>query len=94
MRNAGQPHLDEQHLRAIGKGCEATVRVEEHAPRPEQGNGLFRSGDDLLDRFEWTEMTYLQVKAGNIAVLIFGLGRWWCTWCWRRRTRTGGCRWP
>jgi multidrug efflux pump len=24
--------------------------------------------------FEWTEMTYLQVKAGNIAMLIFGLG--------------------
>jgi multidrug efflux pump len=24
--------------------------------------------------FEWTEMTYLQVKAGNIAFLIFGLG--------------------
>jgi multidrug efflux pump len=24
--------------------------------------------------FEWTEMTFLQVKAGNIAMLIFGLG--------------------
>src|SRR4029077_14583484 len=24
--------------------------------------------------FEWTEMTYLQVEAGNIALLIFGLG--------------------
>jgi multidrug efflux pump len=24
--------------------------------------------------FEWTEMTYLQVKAGNAALLIFGLG--------------------
>src|SRR5260370_6170080 len=24
--------------------------------------------------FEWTEMTYLQVEAGNVAFLIFGLG--------------------
>jgi multidrug efflux pump len=24
--------------------------------------------------FEWTEMTYLQVEAGNVALLIFGLG--------------------
>ena len=24
--------------------------------------------------FEWTEMTYLQVQAGNVALLIFGMG--------------------
>jgi multidrug efflux pump len=29
---------------------------------------------ELDTPFEWTEMTFLQVKAGNIAFLIFGLG--------------------
>jgi multidrug efflux pump len=24
--------------------------------------------------FEWTEITYLQIKAGNVAILVFGLG--------------------
>jgi multidrug efflux pump len=35
---------------------------------------MTRLGRDLDVPFEWTEMTYLQVKAGNIAFLIFGLG--------------------
>src|SRR5262249_61292936 len=30
--------------------------------------------DDLDVPFEWTEMTFLQVKAGNVAFLIFGQG--------------------
>src|SRR5262249_33860757 len=30
--------------------------------------------DDLDVPFEWTEMTFLQVKAGNLAFLIFGMG--------------------
>jgi multidrug efflux pump len=35
---------------------------------------MTRLGRELDVPFEWTEMTYLQVKAGNIAFLIFGLG--------------------
>jgi multidrug efflux pump len=35
---------------------------------------MTRLGRELDVPFEWTEMTYLQVKAGNIALLIFGLG--------------------
>jgi multidrug efflux pump len=35
---------------------------------------MTRLGRELDVPFEWTEMTYLQVKAGNVAFLIFGLG--------------------
>jgi multidrug efflux pump len=35
---------------------------------------MTRLADELDVKFEWTEMTFLQVKAGNIAMLIFGLG--------------------
>src|SRR5260370_22638469 len=35
---------------------------------------MTRLARELDVPFEWTEMTYLQVKAGNIAFLIFGLG--------------------
>jgi multidrug efflux pump len=35
---------------------------------------MTRLGRELDVPFEWTEMTFLQVKAGNIAFLIFGLG--------------------
>ncbi len=35
---------------------------------------MTRLARELDVPFEWTEMTYLQVKAGNIALLIFGLG--------------------
>jgi multidrug efflux pump len=33
-----------------------------------------RLGRDLDVPFEWTEMTFLQVKAGNVTFIIFGLG--------------------
>jgi multidrug efflux pump len=35
---------------------------------------MTRLARDLDVPFEWTEMTFLQVKAGNVAFLIFGLG--------------------
>jgi multidrug efflux pump len=35
---------------------------------------MTRLGRELDVPFEWTEMTFLQVKAGNIAMLIFALG--------------------
>jgi multidrug efflux pump len=35
---------------------------------------MTRLAGELDVPFEWTEMTYLQVKAGNVAFLIFGLG--------------------
>src|SRR5262249_16123576 len=35
---------------------------------------MTRLARELDVPFEWTEMTYLQVKAGNVAFLIFGLG--------------------
>ena len=35
---------------------------------------MTRLARELDVPFEWTEMTFLQVKAGNIAFLIFGLG--------------------
>jgi len=35
---------------------------------------MTRLAGELNVPFEWTEMTFLQVKAGNVAFLIFGLG--------------------
>ena len=35
---------------------------------------MTRLARDLDVPFEWTEMTFLQVQAGNVALLIFGLG--------------------
>jgi multidrug efflux pump len=35
---------------------------------------MTRLARELDAPFEWTEMTYLQVQAGSVAVLIFGLG--------------------
>src|SRR5262249_34466515 len=35
---------------------------------------MTRLGRELDVPFEWTEMTFLQVQAGNVAFLIFGLG--------------------
>src|SRR5258708_31806907 len=35
---------------------------------------MTRLARELDVPFEWTEMTYLQVEAGNIALLIFALG--------------------
>ncbi len=35
---------------------------------------MTRLARELDVPFEWTEMTFLQVQAGNVAVLIFGLG--------------------
>jgi multidrug efflux pump len=35
---------------------------------------MTRLGRELDVPFEWTEMTFLQVQAGNVAALIFGLG--------------------
>jgi multidrug efflux pump len=35
---------------------------------------MTRLGRELAVPFEWTEMTFLQVQAGNVAFLIFGLG--------------------
>jgi multidrug efflux pump len=35
---------------------------------------MTRLASELDVPFEWTEMTYLQVQAGNVALLIFGLG--------------------
>jgi multidrug efflux pump len=35
---------------------------------------MTRLANELGIRFEWTEMTFLQVQAGNIALLIFALG--------------------
>jgi multidrug efflux pump len=35
---------------------------------------MTRLAGELDVPFEWTEMTYLQVKAGNLAILVFGMG--------------------
>src|SRR5262249_11511788 len=35
---------------------------------------MTRLARELNVPFEWTEMTFLQVQAGNVAFLIFGLG--------------------
>jgi multidrug efflux pump len=35
---------------------------------------MTRLGRDLDVPFEWTEMTFLQVQAGNVSLIIFGLG--------------------
>src|SRR5260370_28278099 len=35
---------------------------------------MTKLGSELDVPFEWTEMTYLQVEAGNVAFLTFGLG--------------------
>jgi multidrug efflux pump len=48
-------------------------------PAPDVSSGtvvqeMTRLARDLDVPFEWTEMTFLQVQAGNVALLIFGLG--------------------
>ena len=35
---------------------------------------MTRLADELGIKFEWTEMTYLEVQAGNVALLVFALG--------------------
>ncbi len=35
---------------------------------------ITRMADDMGIKFEWTEMTFLQVEAGNVAMLVFALG--------------------
>ena len=44
--------------------------------------------------FEWTELAYLELQAGNTAMIVFALRRSsWSSWCWRRSSRAGRCRW-
>ncbi len=44
--------------------------------------------------FEWTELTLQQILAGNTAdQFVFSWARCSCSWCWRRSTRAGRCRW-
>ena len=47
------------------------------APGVSSGNviqEMTRLADELGVPFEWTEITYLQIQAGNVAMLIFALG--------------------
>ena len=37
-------------------------------------NEIARMAKEMDIPFEWTQMTYLEVQAGNIALLIFALG--------------------
>jgi multidrug efflux pump subunit AcrB len=43
--------------------------------------------------FEWTELTYQQILAGNTALLISRSASSLSTWCWLRNTRVCSCRW-
>ncbi len=44
--------------------------------------------------FEWTELTYQEILAGNSAVLVFPLAICWCSWCWPRSTKASRCPLP
>ncbi len=38
--------------------------------------------------FEWTDLTYQQILAGNTARLrVPAVRSCWCSWCWPRSTR-------
>ena len=39
--------------------------------------------------YEWTELTYQQILAGNTAIWVFPLACCWCSWCSPRSTRAG-----
>ena len=41
---------------------------------------------------DWTELTFLQLQAGNTAIYVFALAVVFASWCWRRSTRAGRCR--
>ena len=44
---------------------------------------------------EWTELTYMQILAGNTAMRLSSCWPWsWCFWCWPRSMKAGRCRWP
>ena len=43
--------------------------------------------------YEWTDLTYQEILAGNSALLVFPLACCWCSWCSPRSTRAGRCRW-
>ena len=45
---------------------------------------------------EWTELTYLQLQAGNQAIFVFAPNGPWCSssWCWPPSTKAGRCPWP
>ena len=43
--------------------------------------------------FEWTETAYLELQAGNTAMIIFGFSVAWSSWCWPHCTKAGRCRW-
>ena len=34
--------------------------------------------------FEWTDLTYQEIIAGNSGLLVFPLACCWCSWCWPR----------
>ena len=43
--------------------------------------------------YEWTDLTYQEILAGNTAILVFPLACCWCSWCWPRSTKAWRCRW-
>ncbi len=43
--------------------------------------------------YEWTELAYLELQAGNTAMIVFGSRSSWSSWSWRRSSRAGRCRW-
>jgi multidrug efflux pump len=44
--------------------------------------------------YEWTELTYQEILAGNSGSWVFPIAICWCSWCWRRSTKAWRCRWP
>lgn len=43
--------------------------------------------------YEWTELTYQQILAGNTALFVFRSACCWPSSCWPPSTRAGACRW-
>ena len=44
-------------------------------------------------RFEWTDLTYQQILAGNTALLSSRSACCWSSSCWRRSMKACSCRW-
>ena len=37
--------------------------------------------------FEWTDLTYQEIIAGNSSLIVFPVACCWCSWCWPRSTK-------
>ena len=85
MHYNGYPTAEINGGPAPGYSTGQAQEAMERLARRELPNGM---------SFEWTELTYQQILAGNTAVYRLPAGACCsCSWCWPRSTRACACRW-